>query len=638
MAEARAERRLAAIVIADIVGYSRLIDTDESSTLAAIKSLRDGLIVPLIAEYRGRVVKYMGDGMMLEFASVVDAATCAVAIQKAMEAHQTNVPAARRIIHRFGINLGDVVVDGDDLLGDGVNVAARLEQLCPPGGVLVSGTAYDQIKGKLGIPLDYAGEQQVKNIAEPVRTYSLRLDGLKPGWRLTTRPYRRFLPIAMAALILLTLAGGAWWWMKPAEQATDKPSIAVLPFNNYGSDEATGRLAAGITEDIITDLARFPDFTVIARNSTAVYAGKPVDVRQVGKELNVRYVLEGSVQRQGDQLRVTAQLIDAASGTHVWSERWDRPAADVFAVQTEIVREAVNRLGGSGVIMEAENRLAERKRPGNLSAYEKYLLGRDRILNPTKERVEEAIGLFKQALEEDPTLARAWVDLAWAYSQSTSYGADYATVIPLARAAAQRAVDVDPMDAGAHAALGQMLALDEDFGRARAEFDVAFRLNPGSADILAIYSGWASTFGEPERGAELADQAIRMNPNYPPAQSGSFYYAYFMAGRYQDALRILDKQPLENGDKYDLIMRAATLAALGEREKANAAAKDALARYPDLTAEGYANEPGFNDLERKKLAEAMRDAGFPPCMPADKLAGIAKPFRLPECATQASPL
>ena len=285
-----------------------------------------------------------------------------------------------------------------------------------------------------------------------------------------------------------------------------------------------GRLADGITEDIITDLARFPDFDVIARNSTAVYAGKPVDVRQVGKDLNVRYVLEGSVQRQGDQIRVTAQLIDAETGAHVWSERWDRPAADVFALQTEIVQQAVNRLGGSGVIMEAENRAAQRKRPENLSAYEKYLLGRDSILTPTKERLDEAIALFKQALDEDPTLARAWADLAWAYDQSTGYGADYATAHPLALAAARRAVEVDPMDAGAHAVLGNQIADDGDFARGKAELDTALRLNPGSADILALYAGWASTFGDPERGAELADQAIRINPNYPPGMSGVFLH------------------------------------------------------------------------------------------------------------------
>ena len=636
MAEARAERRLAAIVVADIVGYSRLIEADESGTLGAIKSLRTTAIEPLVSEYRGRIVKLMGDGLILEFASVVDAAACAVAIQKAVALQQGDIPPERRITYRIGINLGDVVVEGSDLLGDGVNVAARLEQLCPPGGVLVSGTAYDQMKGKLGMPLDFIGEQQVKNISEPVRAYSVRLEGLKPNWRLATRRYRKFAPLAGAALILLALVGGALWWITPAEQALTKASVAVLPFDSYGGDEATARLASGITEDIITDLARFPDFTVIARNSTSVYAGKAVDVRQVGKDLHVRYVLEGSVQRQADQLRVTAQLIEAASGTHVWSERWDRPAADVFAVQTDIVRQAVNQLGGSGVIMAAENRSAERKRPENLSAYEKYLLGRDRILTPNKERIAEAIALFKRALEEDPSLARAWVDLAWAYDQSTGYGADPATMQPLALAAARRAVEVDPMDAGAHAVLGQMLAYEGDFGRSQAEFETALRLNPSSADILTVYAGMLSTFGEPERGAELADQAIGMNPNYPPAQSGAFYFAYFMAGRYADALRIHDRQPTETRTMYGWIMRAATLAALGQRDKAQAATKDALARYPDLTAEGIANDPGFNDIERKKLAEAARDAGFPACAPEAKLSRVAQPFRLPECVATSS--
>lgn len=635
MAETRAERRLAAIVVADIVGYSRLIEADEAGTLSTIKSLRTAAIEPLVSEHRGRIVKLMGDGVILEFASVVDAVACAVAIQEAVAVRQAEVPPERRIIYRIGTNLGDVVVEGDDLLGDGVNVAARLEQLCPPGGVLVSGTVYDQMKGKIDIPLDFVGQQQVKNIAEPVRTYSVRLEGLKPSWNLTARRYRRFLPAALAALILLALAGGAMWWMKPVEQSLTKASIAVLPFDSYGGDEATGRLASGITEDIITDLARFPDFTVMARNSTEVYAGKPVDVRQVGKDLNVRYVLEGSVQRQADQLRVTAQLIDTPTGTHVWSDRWDRPAADIFAVQTEIVQHAVNQLGGSGVIMEAENRAAERKRPENLSAYEKYLLGRDRILTPTKERLDEAIGLFKQALAEDPTLARAWVDLAWAYDQSVGYGADPAKTLPLSLAAARRAVEVDPMDAGAHLVLGQMTVYEGDLARAKAEFDTALRLNPNSADILAIYAGTASAFGEAERGAELADQAIRLNPNYPTAQSGAYYFAYFMAGRYDDALRIIEKQSTENRTMYGWIMRAATLASLGERDKAHAAAKDALARYPDLTAEGFGNEAGILEIERKTLAEATRDAGFPPCASAEKLASISQPFRLPECSANA---
>ncbi len=628
------ERRLAAILAADVVGYSRLVRQDEGGTLQALKAARAEIIDPKIAEHKGRLFKTTGDGVLAEFPSVVNAVACAADIQRGIASRNASRGENQALRFRIGVNLGDVVIEGDDLFGDGVNLASRLEGIAPPGGILVSGTVYDQMKGKIDIPLDYVGQQRVKNIAEPVRTYSVRLNGHRPSWRLAVRRYGRFWPTAVSALIILSLVAGVLWWTRPVERGLTKASIAVLPFDSYGSDESTGRLASGITEDIITDLAHFPDFTVIARNSTEVYAGKPVDVRQVGKDLNVQYVLEGSVQRQGEQLRVTAQLVDAASGTHVWSERWDRPAADFFAVQTEIVQHAVNQLGGSGVIMAAENRAAERKRPENLSAYEKYLLARDRILTPTKERLEEAIKLFKQALDEDPTLARAWVDLAWAYDQSTGYGADPATMEPLALAAAKRAVEVDPMDAGAHLVLGQMTVYQGDFNRAKAEFDTALRLNPNSADILAIYAGSASTFGEPERGAELADQALRLNPNYPIAQSGAFYYAYFMAGRYEDALRILDKQPVENRTMSGWIMRAATLAALGEADKAHEAAKEALDHYPDLTAEGIANDPGYNDTERKKLAEATRNAGFPPCAPAEKLAGIAKPFRLSECIAQ----
>ena len=279
----RAERRLAAILAADIVGYSRLIEQDEAGTLAAIKALRESAIDPLLAEHKGRIVKLMGDGAIVEFASVVDAVACAVAIQKAVADRQAKTPPDRRIVFRIGVNLGDVVVEGDDLLGDGVNVAARLEQLCEPGGVLVSGTAYDHLQGRLGLPLEFTGEQQVKNIARPVRAYRVRLDGGAGGVErglgsLAAAPAPGCSPAAAALFacrVRWAASGGSG---RPSRRAA-KPSIAVLPFDNLGGDEATGRLADGITEDIITDLARFRDLDVIARNSTEVYKGKPADVR-----------------------------------------------------------------------------------------------------------------------------------------------------------------------------------------------------------------------------------------------------------------------------------------------------------------------------------------------------------------------
>jgi TolB-like protein/class 3 adenylate cyclase len=629
MTEARAERRLAAIVVIDIVGYSRLIEADEAGTLQALRVLRAQIVDPAIVRHSGRIFKTTGDGVIAEFASVVDAVQAGLAIQKDMAQRRPAEGSALKL--RIGINLGDVVAEAGDLLGDGVNIAARLEQLCPPGGILISGTVHDHLKGKLDLKLDDMGEQRVKNIAKPVRVYSLRLPGQAVSWRLRLRRFDRMAKLA-AALVLLIAAGMAAWWTLRAPEPVGRASVAVLPFDNFSGDEATRRLADGITEDIITDLSRFPDFDVIARNSTAAFAGKGVDIREVGKKLKVRYVIEGSVQREGEAIRVTAQLIEAASGAHIWAEQWNRKAEALFAVQTEIVRELVNRLGGSGVIMAAENRAASRKKPESLSAYENYLLGRDRILNPTKERLDEAIVLFKRALAEDPGLARAWVDLAWAYDQSTGYGADYAVMHPLAVEAARRAVAVDPMDAGAHAVLGIMLGVEGDYARAKAELDTALRLNPGSADILTMYAGWASSFGDPEGGGEMADRALRMNPGYPPAQSGFFYFAYFMAERYEDALKILQKEPVEMRTKAGWALLPATLSALGRADEAKAAVAEALKHHSDLTAEGFLIDGAvLIEREQRALAENMRNAGFPACAPAEKLKGIAKPFRLAEC-------
>ena len=288
MVTTRAERRLAAIMAADIVGYSRLMEADEAATLAAIKTLRAEVIDPLLSEHKGR--DRQADGRRRHWWSSAPSSMRSPAPWRCREASPRIKPRPvpeRRIVFRIGINLGDVVVEGDDLLGDGVNVAARLEQLCPPGGVLISGTAYDHMKGKLGLPLDFTGEQQVKNISEPVRTYSVRMEGVKQGWRLRTRRIRRLLAMAAAAFALLAFAAAGVWWLRPVDAAIAKPSIAVLPFDNLGGDEATGRLADGITEDIITDLARFRELEVIARNSAEVYKGKPVDIRQVGRALNV---------------------------------------------------------------------------------------------------------------------------------------------------------------------------------------------------------------------------------------------------------------------------------------------------------------------------------------------------------------
>jgi TolB-like protein/class 3 adenylate cyclase len=409
VATAWVQRRLVAILAADVVGYSHLVEMDEAGTLAALNALRCEVIDPLLAEHHGRIVKLMGDGALAEFGSVVDAVACAVAVQKAVAEQQADVPTERRIVFRIGVNLGDVVVEGDDLLGDGVNIAARLEQICEPGGVMISGTAYDHLQGKLGLLMEFAGEQRLKNIDRPIRTYRIRRGAALPR----VLPFRSITRrgLAAAAAVLLLIASGVGWWLWPAPPAdASKPSIAVLPFNNLGGDDATARLADGITEDIITDLARFPEFEVVSRNSTGIYKGKGVDVRQVGKDLGVGYVLEGAFQRQGQRLRATAQLTDAKTGTHVWSERWDRPVEEVFALQTALAEQVANRLGsGAGLIQEAGRKAAKRKRPENLGAYELYLLGTERLEQSTKDSIDDAVRLLRRAIALDPT-AREGLD------------------------------------------------------------------------------------------------------------------------------------------------------------------------------------------------------------------------------------
>ncbi len=292
----------------------------------------------------------MGDGALVEFASAVDAVECAVAIQNDVAEREAAVPEDRRLAFRIGINVGDIIVEDGDILGDGVNVAARLEALAEPGEICVSRNVYNQVKGKLSVALVASGSHQVKNIAEPVETFRVVLDGIPPSPAaarrvVAVRRTTRWLAPAAGGLVALGILGGIWHFWPGAPPADGRPGIAVLPFNNFGGDAATGRLADGITEDIITDLARFRDLDVIARNSTEVYKGKPVDVRQVGKDLNVGYVLEGSIQRQGDRVRVTGQLIDAGTGSHVWSERWDRPTEDIFAVQTEVAEKVAADVG-----------------------------------------------------------------------------------------------------------------------------------------------------------------------------------------------------------------------------------------------------------------------------------------------------
>ena len=629
-------RKIAAILVADVVGYSRLAGADEEGTLARLRALRSDLIDPTIAVHKGRVVKRTGDGLLAEFRSVVDTVRCAIELQHGMIERSTGVPAERRIEFRVGVHLGDVVEEADgDLMGDGVNVAARLERLAKPGGVLISGAAYDQLQGKLDVALEFVGEQNLKNITRPVRAYRVRL-GEKPKARPIARDIgRRALWLLATALILaIAFAGWRFWPHSPASGLAGRASLAVLPFANLAGDEATGKLADGLTEDIITDLSRYRSMDVIAHNSTAGYKGNAVDVRQVGKELDVRYVLEGSVQREGDQIRATAQLIDANSNAHLWSERWDRPSKEFFAVQSEIADQLGNRLGGSGVIDKAEQEVVRRLRPENLTAYEIFLAGRSEHMRMTLEGAKNAVELLEKAVTADPKLARAWAELAAARQSLIGFGEDAATILPTEVAAAQRAVDLDPGDALAHSLLGWALGFQGNFAASEAEFETAMRLNPGDAEILAAYSAWASAFGYPERGLEAADRAVRLNPNYQVWDAWNFSWAYFAAGRYEDTLRMLERIPKNKYLLYCWVLRAASYAATGKSTEAKVAVSDALMHYPHLTIEGFTGTVVWTEADRKRLIEPMRAAGFPVCAKTETLAKNPQLVRLPECLSK----
>ena len=630
MLRVRSERRLAAILAADVVGYSRLVESDETGTLGALRSLREQLVDPLVAEHRGRTVKLMGDGAIIEFASVVDAVGCAVAMQKAVTQNQAKAPADRRLVLRIGINLGDLVVEGDDLLGDGVNVAARLEQLCEPGGVLVSGTAYDQLQGKLGLPLDFLGEQRVKNITRPVRAYRIRLDG-KGAYPMPRRPGRRSIAIIAASMLLLAVALGGWW-LAGRSGVGAEPSIAVLPFDNLGGDATTGRLADGLTEDVITDLSRFRDLSVIARSSIMPYKEKTTDVRQVGRDLRVRYILEGSIQRGGGQVRVTAQLIDAASGVHVWSQRWDRPMEDVFAVQTELSEQVAGQLGGyTGAVVATDRVAAARKRPSDLTAYDLYLLAIENKQRETQASIATAIDLLNRSLEIDHSFARAWMLLGSCYAIALRWTDDWDQTHALYEEYMHRAVELDPMDAEARAGLGFALAHDGDLEQAEAEFAEALRLNPNSADVLTRYAFWASAFGKPAQGAAMAERAMRLNPDAPPWALRFLRSAFVMAGQYEKALVVNRRLPKAMFVDADYIEEAVSLVALQRGSGAKAMVAEAVAKVPGISIEGWTGDPGWSDEDRKRTVALMREAGFPACADEAEVKKGGIVVRLPEC-------
>ena len=653
------QRKLAAIVAADVAGYSRLMEADEESTLAALKAHRRALVDPKIKEHRGKIIKTTGDGLLLEFASAVDAVRCAVEIQRGMADRNAGVPQQKRIEFRIGINLGDIIHDDNDIFGDGVNVAARLEGLAEPGGICVSQGVRDPVRDKLGFTFEDMGEQALKNISAPVHAYRVRFEGAEPANR-TAAAFRRPRPrnavaasaIGLAAVCAVAVVAVVLWPHRappipvqpvPAVASApsplpDKPSIAVLPFANIGHDEATGRLADGITEDIITDLARFHDLDVTARNSTEVYKGHPVDIRQVGRDLSVGYVLEGSIQRQDNNIRVTAQLIDARSDAHVWSNRWDRPAADVFAVQTELAEKVAAALGGNltmGQITRNELQRAKRLRPTDLTAYGYFLLGEEAKALVSNESIPKGIDYLTRALALDPKLARAYAVRAWLYLFSMMYGGDPKTMLANMVADAERAVQLDPQDAESLATVASAHLMQGRYAEAEAEFRSALEMSPANSHVAVQVAAGFAYMGLADEGAALADRALRLDPRMTPANLSGIKEAYFMTQRYADTIATVNRMPEESRTRDSWLYLAVSYARMGKQKEAVEAKAKLLQAFPDVSAERMLNED--YTFARKQDEEFFIDAfkaiDMPVCAPAEFMAKLISPKPLSACNT-----
>ena len=577
MAEERIQRRLAAILAADVVGYSRLMEKDEGGTLAALKDRRRTILVPVVTRHDGRIVKVMGDGVLVEFASAVNAVTCSVELQKRMTEANRDLPEERRIVLRIGINLGDVVVEGGDLYGDGVNVAARLESIAGPGDICVSGSVYEQVKRKLNLGFDDLGPQTIKNISEPMAVYRVKspesLEYQRP-------PQIEVLPLP------------------------SKPSIAVLPFTNMSNDPEQETFVDGLTEDLITDLSRAAGLFVIARNSTFVYKGRTVDVRQTARDLGVRYLVEGSARRAAGRVRINAQLIDAVGGDHLWTDRFDSSLEDIFAVQDEVTGKIVEALVGRLTTTPSRNR------PGNIEAYELCVQARGLSLQ-TAVAAREASLLLERAILLDPNYAEAhrwlafnlWFGWAFWHEPREPNRAR-------AMAEAHREVALDPNDAGNRWVLGIILGHERRWPESDAEFDATFKLDPNCADAWAMRSDLLTLNGQSTEAIEHVNRALRLNP-HPP---GWYYWmlgqAQYVLRNYATAVRTLRR--LETYRTTSRRTLAASLAQHGRLEDARQEGRLFMISNPHFTIGEWADSQPFRDKETlQHFVDGYRKAGLP---------------------------
>ena len=578
----RVERRLTAILAADVAGYSRLMGADEEGTLAQLKAHRLGLVDPKISEHRGRIVKTTGDGMLIEFPSVVDAVRCAVEVQEGMVIRNADVPKGRRIEFRVGINLGDIIVDGDDIHGDGVNIAARLEGLAQSGGICISQTVLNHARGKVPLEAEDAGVQTLKNIDRPVHVY-----------RVILGPTARRAASTESALPL-----------------PDKPSIAVLPFVNMSGDPEQEFFADGLTEDIITELSRFRDLLVISRNSAFVHKGKTVRVQDVAREFGVHYVVEGSVRKAGDRVRVTVQLIDAEADRHIWAERYDRKLEDIFSVQDEVTTAIVATLPGR--VEAATHDRAKRKTTSNMAAYECVLAAKVLHHRSVREDNAEAQRLLDRALTLDPNYAHAHAWKACVLGQAWIYGwcADRDATFQQVADEVEIALVLDDNDSDVHRVLAAVSLAHDNHDKAAYHQERALALNP-NYDLVVVQQGELLTWlGRPEEGIDWIKKAMRLNPYHPERFWNHLGRAYFTARRYAEAIEAFSR--ITRPDHTHHAFLAASLAQMGDQIAAEAHAQAVLKREPTFSVQSYLATLHYKrDSDRVHHRESLRKAGLP---------------------------
>ena len=622
------ERRLAAILAADVKGYSHLTELNEEASTATLRMCR-AVVEESISAHHGHVFSSAGDSVVAEFPSIVEAIRCAVEVQNEIAERNASVPEDGRMQFRIGVNSGDVIAEENNLYGSGVNVAVRLEQLAEAGGICISQTVYDQVRKIVEIPFEDIGEHRLKNIAEPVHVYRILPSPLP--W--LNNIHRRRLGVAAGVLLfLLAVAAGAFYLRQPAAlwdallgsrlSLPEQPTIAVLPFDDMSATHDQQYLADGISEELITGLAKFPELIVMSRNATLTYKDKPTDSRQVGKDLNVRYVLEGSVQRSDQNVRVTAQLIDASTGRPLWADRYDREINSIFAIRDEITRSIVGTIGGlAGKLAQAEVARLAGKDPNSFSAYDYLMRGWYEWHKFTREGNAAARDLFERARKIDPDYARAYAGLAWAYADDYDYEwtDDYDKTLKLTLENASTAARLDPNDYQAQWALGWAYLYNRKHEQAMAHYLRARELNPNDAELLAEMGNFLIFNGQPTQAIDQLKQAIRLNPFHEDWYVQYLGWAYEEAGMPKEAIEIFEQAiDLQNPDEdglwyFPFIAAAYAHPTVGRMDDARKIVKTLLSRKPEYsTSEALAHAYPYKTKELiDRFVDAARRAGLP---------------------------